>query len=55
MRVEESADQHVGLARTAMVRAPVQALQFRFGRHGGDVGKGGAKRKAGSAPLYAQS
>jgi hypothetical protein len=34
MCVEESADQHVGFSGAAMVRAPVQALQFRFGRHG---------------------
>src|SRR3982750_4463422 len=35
MSVEESTDQHVGLARAAMVRAPMQALQFGFGRHVG--------------------
>jgi hypothetical protein len=37
VRVEESADEHVGFARAAMVRAPVQALQFCFGRHAGHV------------------
>ena len=31
--VEEAADHHVGFARAAMVRAPVQALQVRVGRH----------------------
>jgi hypothetical protein len=29
MGVEEAADQHVGLARAAMVRAPVEALQIQ--------------------------
>jgi hypothetical protein len=37
VRIEEAADQQIGFLGAAMVRAPVQALQVRVGRHGPHV------------------
>jgi hypothetical protein len=35
--VKESADQQIGFLGAAMMRAPLEALQFRIGRHGRHV------------------
>jgi hypothetical protein len=37
VRLEESADQHVGFLRSTMMRAPREALQIRIGGHGRHV------------------
>jgi hypothetical protein len=52
VRIEESADHHVCLARAAMVRAPVQALEFLVWKHACDVVKGGPQRKAALVAFY---
>ena len=51
MRVEEAADQQIGLLRAAMMGAPMEALQFRGGRHGGQIGVRSQWRKGARALL----